>query len=147
MTLIILQLVEILSFSPVYCPLDLILCNEFSRIYLFLLHPKFHAGLPSYDIKGKIILSARTIIDCGGWKSLTKKFDLPKICMNLKELEQYGKFQNYFSNFLNWRGYNKLKWLLKNRNFGNWPPPPYYYVRESRLRSGYLKEDMYREVA
>ena len=43
--------------------------------------------------------------------------------MNLKELEQYGKtfgkFQNYFSNFLNLggRGYNKLKWMVKNRNF------------------------------
>ena len=54
-----------------------------------------------------------------GWveKSAEKGSNLPKICMDLKELEQYGKnfgkVPKLFFKFLKLGGYDKLKLLLQ----------------------------------
>ena len=64
------------------------------------------------------------IINWGRWKNLTKRFEFTQ---NLHEFERiratlknYKKDPKSFSNFLKLGGgYNKLKCLVKNKNFGN----------------------------
>ena len=74
---------------------------------------------------GKLLLYIKfggrgVIINWGGWKSLTKKFEFTQ---NLHEFERIrailANFQKVSTSFLKFLRLGGHKWVVKKRNFGN----------------------------